>query len=303
MFFKGHKSHFIFGIAASATAYCVTVMPHTVFLNKLEETVSFYRRGVRVPVNNKVKEMCDEVMNDLKLPQDLRSLIKPFHVFGFEPFHAGTLNNQSGGIVGIPINFTYTDVTVIPASELIINHKPLNQFMKEADDFLNSLILSENAKKYAIAHEILRIQSNEIYKSAYGLSSIIIIATILYNRIVYHFNLYNKKPIYRRMILLSVITVALISWFAFKDTVSRHLDNSIDESISKLGLDYNKGGKDFYDNVIKRNVAVRTLMGEKGEKVFSANGNIEYFLRQKSMPYSHRKNFFESKLQNVNYMI
>ncbi|KAK2582047.1 hypothetical protein KPH14_002752 [Odynerus spinipes] len=274
-------------------------MPHTIFLNKLEETVACYRRSVRVPVNDKLKKMCKEVMNDLKLPQEVQSLIKPFHVFGFDIFHAGTLKNKSGGIVGIPINFTYDDITAVPTSEITINHKLLNRFKKEANDLLNTLILSEDAKKYAIAHEILKLQNSDVHTSAYGLSSIIIIVTLLYNRIVHRLNLYEKRPLYRRTFLLSSIILVLVSWFAFKDTNSRNLDNSIDDTISKLGLNYINGGKDFYDNLIKRNIALRSLMGKDGEKLFSSNGNIEYFLRQKSMPLSHRRNFFKSKLQNV----
>ncbi|KAF7417840.1 hypothetical protein HZH68_000493 [Vespula germanica] len=166
MYYRRRKFHLIFGISASITAYCVNLMPHTIFLDKLENTVAFYRRGVRLRINNKVKELCKEVMDDLKLPENTQSLIKPFYVFGFHPFQAGTLNKMFGGIIGIPSNFLFHDTADAAVEKLVINNKELDRMKEEANDLFNSLVLSKNAQKYVIAREILKIMSNEVYLSA-----------------------------------------------------------------------------------------------------------------------------------------
>lgn len=302
MYIRKHKLHFIFGITASTAAYYVSIMPHTIFLDKLQEFFTLYRNARKIQLNNKFKVMCQEVMNDLKLPKEEQSLIKPFHVIGFEPFHAGTLNNKSGGIIGIPMNFKFTDLIDIPSEDILIGLKPLNVLLKEADLLLDSFILSENAQKYAVAHEILRIKNKEVYKSAYGLSFSILFATLFYNRVVHKYNFYQKDKCYRYTLLTFSILIALMLWLAYKDNVSCQLDNSIDESISKLGLNYIEGGKEFYEKLLQRHCAERSLLGDQGKKVFNANGNEEYFLRQRSLPLTHRKEFFEKKFKNIHTM-
>ncbi|XP_035735708.1 transmembrane protein 177-like isoform X2 [Vespa mandarinia] len=254
MYYRRRKFHFIFGISASITAYCVNLIPHTIFLDKLENTVAFYRRGVRLRMNNKVKELCKEVMDDLKIPENTQSLIKPFYVFGFHPFHAGTLNKTFGGIIGIPSNFLFRDTADAAVEKLVINNKELDQMNVKANDLFDSLILSENAQKYVIAREILKILSNEVYSFAVG----------------YAF------------------------WVAFKDVVRCHIDANIDENISKLGLNYIDGGREYYEKELKKNIALRSLMEKDGEKSYYVNGNEKRWGFM-SLPLSERKSFFESK--------
>ncbi|KAF7411569.1 hypothetical protein HZH66_000465 [Vespula vulgaris] len=208
-------------------------MPHTIFLDKLENTVAFYRRGVRLRINNKVKELCKEVMDDLKLPENTQSLIKPFYVFGFHPFQAGTLNKMFGGIIGIPSNFLFHDTADAAVEKLVINNKELDRMREEANDLFNSLVLSKNAQKYVIAREILKIMSNEVYLSAVGCAF----------------------------------------WVAFKDAVRCRIDATIDENISQLGLSYINGGKEYYEKELKKNIALRSLMEKDGEKCYHIDGN------------------------------
>ncbi|KAL2740585.1 transmembrane protein 177 isoform X1 [Vespula squamosa] len=269
MYYRRRKFHLIFGISASITAYCVNLMPHTIFLDKLENTVAFYRRGVRLRINNKVKELCKEVMDDLKLPENTQSLIKPFYVFGFHPFQAGTLNKMFGGIIGIPSNFLFHDTADAAVEKLVVNNKELDRMKEEANDLFNSLVLSKNAQKYVIAREILKIMSNE------------------------------KKPSYRRILYLFFTLIGCAFWIAFKDAVRCRIDASIDENISKLGSNYINGGKEYYEKELKKNIALRSLMEKDGEKCYYIDGNEKHW-RFISLPLSQRKSFFESKYLKLN---
>nr|XP_050869566.1 transmembrane protein 177 [Vespula vulgaris]XP_050869575.1 transmembrane protein 177 [Vespula vulgaris] len=294
MYYRRRKFHLIFGISASITAYCVNLMPHTIFLDKLENTVAFYRRGVRLRINNKVKELCKEVMDDLKLPENTQSLIKPFYVFGFHPFQAGTLNKMFGGIIGIPSNFLFHDTADAAVEKLVINNKELDRMREEANDLFNSLVLSKNAQKYVIAREILKIMSNEVYLSAGSLSCIVIIMTSIYSNITHKFNLYEKKASYRRILYLFFTLVGCAFWVAFKDAVRCRIDATIDENISQLGLSYINGGKEYYEKELKKNIALRSLMEKDGEKCYHIDGNEKRWGFM-SLPLSERKRFFESR--------
>lgn len=48
----------------------------------------------------------------------------------------------------------------------------------------------------------------------------------------------------------------------------------------------------FYDKILKKNVALRNLTGQN---IYTAMGNENYLLRQKSLPLTARKSFFELK--------
>lgn len=51
-------------------------------------------------------------------------------------------------------------------------------------------------------------------------------------------------------------------------------------------------GITFYDKMLKKNVALRNLTGEN---IYTALGNENFVLRQKSIPLTMRKSFFETK--------
>lgn len=52
----------------------------------------------------------------------------------------------------------------------------------------------------------------------------------------------------------------------------------------------------FYDKLLKKNVALRNL---SGENIYTASGNENYMLRQKSLPLTIRKAFFEMKKKEL----
>lgn len=245
-------------------------------------------------INNKMKELCKEVMDDLKLPENTQSLIKPFYVFGFKPFQAGTLNKTFGGIIGIPSNFLFRDTADAAIEKLIINNKELNRLKVETNDLFDSLVLSKNAQKYVIAREILKIQRNEVYLSAGSLSCIVFIMTAIYSNIVLKFNLYEKSASYRRILYIFLTLVGYAFWVAFKDAVRCHIEASIDENISTLGSNYIEGGKEYYEKELKKNIALRSLMEKEGENCYHIDGNEKRwgFI---SLPLTERKRFFESK--------
>lgn len=56
----------------------------------------------------------------LELPAIHSDRIKPFTVFGFDVFNAGTLYSKFGAIVGIPINFSYSSTEDIEKSDIMV---------------------------------------------------------------------------------------------------------------------------------------------------------------------------------------
>jgi len=256
--------------------------------------------GKEVPLNSKVQQRIQKVMDDLRLPDNVRDTIKPFSVFGFDLFHAGTLDAKYGAILGIPANFTSTMEQL--RENLQIKEEPIDWTRQDAQFFLKAVMFSENAQKFAIAREILRIQAEEPYFNSLGLALTIAILWTLYSVISYRFRLREGNAIARRTFYTALTLFGTILWFGVKDYRSYQLDKENDEALSRLGAEYIKGGKEFYEKMLIRNRALRSLLGVEGKSIYTVYGNEVSFLRQKHVPLSHRKDFFDSHLRNLEGM-
>lgn len=250
-----------------------------------------------MPLGSKIQQRIQRVMDDLKLPDDVRDAIRPFSVFGFDLLHAGTLSVKYGAILGIPANFINTASEL--RENLQIKDEPVDWTRHDAQTFLKAVMLSESAQKFAIAREILRIQAEEPYFNSLGLAITVAALWTLHSIVSYRFRLREGNAIARRTCYAAFTLFGAILWFGVKDYRSYQLDKENDEALCRLGAEYVKGGQEFYEKTLIRNRALRSLLGAHGKSIYTVFGNEETFLRQKHVPISHSKDFFDSHLRNL----
>lgn len=288
----------VFGVTTTVVGCCTVLMPHTILLNQYRYvTARYYQLDREVPLGFKMHQRIQEVMDDLKLPNDVKNLIKPFNAFGFDLFHAGSLSTKYGAILGIPANFTNTAEQL--KENLQIMDERIDWTRQDAQNFLKSTTLSESAQKFAIAHEILRIQTEEPLFNSVLLAAIIAGLWTLYNCITYMYSL-RKNIIMCRTLYSSFTICGALLWFGIKDYRSYHLDNENDEALCNLGAEYVKGGQEFYEKLLIRNRALRSLLEKDGKRLYTTYGNEHTLLRQNHVPISHRKAFFDLRLDGLN---
>lgn len=230
---------------------------------------------------------------EIKKPKE-RERYKPFTITGFNAQHAGLGFSKYGAIIGIPINYTFVDKFSIDTSELRLgrDQESLNIYHPAADDLLNSLVFSENAKKFSIAREILMSQKEiPLYRSIEtplvitGFSVITEMARLTFQL--------PSKPAILTVFLYGISGLMGYSvWFQVRDIMYTYYEKSVDKELSKLGPDYVEGGKEFYEKQLKKNVALRSLLGEQGKNEFNRDGDEIFFVRNKKTPLTHRKKFF-----------
>ncbi|XP_011875961.1 PREDICTED: transmembrane protein 177 [Vollenhovia emeryi] len=288
----------ILGVTATAVGYYAVLMPHTVFLKKYRYMVATYQLGSETPLGSVLQQRIQGVMDDLKLPDNVRDAIKPFSVLGFDLLHAGTLGRH-GAILGIPANLNNTSEQL--RENLQIKDEPVDWSRQDAQNFLKAVTLSESAQKFAIAREILRIQAEEPCFNSLGLALTVATLWTLYSLISYRFKL-RENATARRTLYAVFASFGAILWFGVKDYRSCQLDKENDEALRRLGAEYVKGGQEFYEKLLIRNKAMRSLLGADGKGVYTAYGNEEFFLRQKHVPISHRKELFDLHLRNLEGM-
>lgn len=86
------------------------------------------------------------------------------------------------------------------------------------------------------------------------------------------------------------------SWSFMKDFNQVSTDADIDKKLASLGPQFVTAGFSYYDKHLKKNIALRNLIGDD---TYTALGNENYLLRQKSMPLTARKSFFEEKWKEL----
>lgn len=149
----------------------------------------------------------------------------------------------------------------------------------------SSLILSDSAQKFAIAREIVKANSHQVSI----LSALNASAIAAYYYFTYHFNRKGKffqRPLPLRVGIYSIIgSIAFTMWMFIKDFSTYNFEETADEKAASLSEEYAQGALEFYTKILQRNIALRSLLGEEGPKLFTASGNVVETFRTKHVPF------------------
>lgn len=279
-------------LVLSAGSFAAYVAQHTVFLDKYKDLVQMYSMGVEKPLKKEIKERAEKVLAECKLTDRESSLARFFTVFGFDTFHAGSMYTKMGTIIGLPNHFNYNSKEEIDHSKIqIYNNSEPKWTSAAGQELLDSLILSENAQKFAIAREIHYGTTSYIYVYG-GLFSISISSSYCLGSALsskYRIRL-ARMPI--RLMLYTLCGLLGFGVFiTLKDSVTLYWDKYADKMAALTGNGYIEGGIEYYQKVLQRNRALRHLMGDYGKKVYTTTGNDELLLRMPHLPYTNRLDF------------
>lgn len=108
------------------------------------------------------------------------------------------------------------------------------------------------------------------------------------------------RPLGLRLVLYTLASVLVAGhYFFLKDTSQQFFEKKIDEELKEKNVIFVEGGKETYGKLMARNVALRELMGNAGKKAYTALGNEKSLLRQKHVPLSERRLFFDQALKEM----
>lgn len=254
------------------------------FINRLDDPM---------PLTSHLEKLWNQVLDDLNVSAFHRTILRPFMVFGYEPWHAGSQRSRFGAMIGIPTNFVYDKVSSIDKDAIVVNNEPVDWFRPDAKQLLDSLILSDDAKKYAIGREIIMTDNKFIYTESIALAAI----SAAYYATTFKINEtlgMLKRSRFRRFVVYSIVGAFYWGlWAMQRDALTRHFEYTSDKKLSEINENYVKGGLEFYNKTLQRNMALRSLLGDKGNKVYTLKGNENSFFREKHLPNTQRKYFFE----------
>lgn len=202
-----------------------------------------------------------------------------------------------GTFVGIPINYEYEELNEVPVSEVVVSGEPASWTPEAKALFKESLVLTEDEQIFGIMREILLSQTYKV-----PLNCFYPLITVVFGYSLGH-TLNNKLSLFSRPLMLRMIGYILVSLFAYGiycfavDFSACFYDRTVDEKLAELGEKWTKVGLSFYDKILKQNIAIRTVTGDNS--IYSASGNINFLFRQKSLPLTARKDFFQEQLKKI----
>lgn len=252
-----------------------------------------------VPVSEHLMNLWKEAITDLNLPEHESRYLEPFTVFGFELFHAGTIRSKYGAIIGIPINFTYESVTAVDPSPIMVNNEPVNWNRQDAKELLNALILSDDAKRYGLAREILMSKNNSPLITSAIASFMVSSTYALCQGINRNFKLFERPLPIRGFCYFVSCLFSFGIWATQIDIYNTYQEREADAYIAQLDERYTEGAIEFYTKNLSRNIAMRSLLGTAGEGSFTQTGNEKFLFRQPRLPLEKRKAFFEDNLAEI----
>ena len=69
----------------------------------------------------------------------------------------------AGAIIGIPPTYGYKTLDEVHASKPVVNHKRIDEDSPAGKSLCNSLLLSDKAKMFGIAREVMHTNDNHVY--------------------------------------------------------------------------------------------------------------------------------------------
>lgn len=226
-----------------------------------------------------------------------KSRFKIFTVTGFDVFHAGSKYSVYGSYIGVPINFDYKKPEDVPTSEVKLNGEAVDWTLSAKEKFKEALVLTEDEQDFALMREILQTRTFQLPVQC------MLPAIATFGAYALSHTINNKLKLFQRPRSMRMMQYFLVSTFMFgnycfmKDLTACKYDANVDKQLAEMGEKWIKAGIGFYDKILKKNLALRELTGDNSK--YSSTGNVNFLVRQKTMPLTERKKFFEKRLKEL----
>ncbi|XP_033314089.1 transmembrane protein 177 [Bombus bifarius] len=290
-------------VTLAAGAVAVQLFPQTFLLQQYRKIRARYDfENNELPIRKGIERRLKEALDDVNLvyrPMIPEERIKFFNVHDIEMFHAGSTYSTYGGLVGIPVNFEYNDISHINNGNISIQYAPLQWDAEAIEEFHKSLVLSENAQKFAIAQQILKVATFDPIIKGINILADAVIGMGAYELL--HSKLkVTKQQRGKNALCMSIAAIGTLIFTSLtNNALDYYRETEVNEIISKFGDKYIQGGVEYYEKLSQKNRALRILLGSKGRYMYTPVGNQITWFTQKSIPISEQIDYFKQKMQNI----
>ncbi|CAH1788372.1 unnamed protein product, partial [Owenia fusiformis] len=231
-------------IAALSGGVVMSILPHTMMMDRYREFYQLYIGGAETPLDADTKKLTKQVCKDILVPEPGCEF---FACYGFEPVHMGSFKLIKGCIVGLPLNFKYKTMDDIDRDKIFVMQKDMDHDKPQPPKWnsdagvalLDSLVLSENAKKFAIARELEYCNSHYVWVNSGLISAYGFMAYWMGFATNVMLNLKTRlKPWARGGLYLAFGASAYSLYLVSHDAYSFRQDKKVDRKMGDVSLQY-----------------------------------------------------------------
>ncbi|XP_065369912.1 transmembrane protein 177 [Calliphora vicina] len=289
---SGRKIMTILAGTTTAGLFLVNYVPHTFGLDRYKKIIQCYRNGQPLSLSPKQIELLNDAAKIIDIDISERYMLNPFSVFGFDLFSAGSTNSKFGAIIGIPFNYDIDNVADIQNCGVCYRGEKVNWNTESGKLLEDALVLTNDEKLFGLCQILLQLQTHHVLMNSLFPSVSFLTVYSIGHYLNQSLDLL-RRPLILRMCLYFILGLfGLGSWSFMKDYNQVTCDAEIDKKLSSISPKLTEAGIAFYEKQLKKNIALKEIGKDNS---FTAKGNINYFLRQKSLPLTVRKSFFENK--------
>ncbi|XP_022183452.1 transmembrane protein 177-like [Myzus persicae] len=286
-------------IGSGAIEYSTNIIFNDLFVKYFKEA---NKNNQPVALSESLRKRHDDVIHDLKLTDFKKAFVIPFTAKSIHPINVGCLNTRMGSYIGIPSIYdlnSVDDISIKNAADLNLQ-KPYAELLNDKSEFgqqfVKSLILSEPAKKYSIARELMLTDNHRIFIKS-SLSSIVLMPMYALGSYIYNILPPNPARV-RTLVLVLLSNIGVLVWFLARTATENFYQKKADEKLCDISEEYIKGGIEYYETLIQRNLALRNILPD-GENMYTKQGDqIEFISELSELPITYRKRYLEHRLKN-----
>ncbi|XP_072816935.1 transmembrane protein 177 isoform X1 [Vicugna pacos] len=246
----------------------------------------YWPRGQPASLSPELQRLFQEVLQDIGVPSGHRFVA--FTTFTFQPVSAGFPRLPAGAVVGIPASFlpiTDTEEPVVVHGQQVDWQSPAGARLRD------SLTLSHAAQKFALAREVVYLESSTAALQALPAPACLVGTWALGVGAKHALGLYGGPMNLRAAFNLVAAVVGFVAYAFSTDSLTHALEAWLDHRTASLSAAYARGGVEFYEKVLSGNLALRRLLGKPGEKLYTPSGNVvpRHWFRIKHLPYTTRR--------------
>ncbi|XP_015213754.2 transmembrane protein 177 [Lepisosteus oculatus] len=289
LFVQRHRTGLLVGSCAGA--FSVQVLHHVFPEQTYRKLHQAWSKGEPASLPETLRKTFQDVLRDAGV-RDPRKY-SAFAAFGFHPVGAGLPWLPAGARIGVPAHFDSTADAPAGISDrvILINGEAVRGDGSPGRALRESLVLSPAAQRFAIGREVARLQGGGPVLLAAVAPAGLALTCLCGVAVKQLLGLYAGPVLLRGLANAAVLTVGAAGYCLVSDAVGQWLDYRWDRRAASLSTDYATGGVEFYNKLLARNVALRGLMGRKGEEMFAPSGNLfpSSWFRLQRAPYTARR--------------
>ncbi|VDI58148.1 Hypothetical predicted protein [Mytilus galloprovincialis] len=272
---------------------------NTIFLGQEDlQLCDYYSQPIEM--STELKDIEKEIILKLDWEVKLLANIRLFMSEEIEMCHRGLINAKGGAIIGIPQTFHCHKVSDISCWDDICKYYNISvdkSSPESAKELGEALILSNKAKKFAIAREVFLAKSHHKFMPLlFMFSSGFLTYTVWY----YLDKPLKSKALIRNCVHIFGILLMVKLYLEMMIVYTRRLERKVDVEACKMEEDYAKGGIEYYDKLIKTRQVVSHLQNYKELSIIDQMlSTISSFSRSRHLTLEDRRKTVENYVQKL----